>query len=116
MSHEIALEAVSDKLECLNIAVRREAILVFTNLIHECQNTMKLQECLRKDDYRVFTAFNKNLTVNDPNLIKEILEALDKVFGLHQSDCCGHVREFTIKFEELGGIDTLDELQKHPNS
>lgn len=97
-------------LEYLNISVRREAILVYTNLIHEYPDASKLQELLRKDDYRVFTALIKNLTGYDQNLIKEILEAIDKVFSIHQSDCCGHVREFTNKFEELGGVDTLYEL------
>ena len=100
-----------------NIAIRRESLYIFTNLILTTQNAEVRMKCVSYQNYLLIKLFVLGLTsINDANIILEIvlslepLLELDKIYKLTGENC------ISFMFEAEGGIDKIEELQKHPNA
>lgn len=51
----------------------------------------------------------------DQEVCKELLQMFDKVFAIEKMYQIPENQQFSYKFEEFGGVETLEELQKHKN-
>ena len=53
--------------------------------------------------------------MNDANIVLEILQALEPILQLDAKYNLQGQASMSYKFEQQGGLDKLEELQKHPN-
>lgn len=99
-------------------AVRREAIFVFTNIFNTTENSDITFGLNYQDDYEIMKLLVKCLEVSakDREVCQELLQAFDKVLALDKQYTIPQDQQFSYKFEELGGVNILEELQLHKSS
>lgn len=58
---------------------------------------------------------NHQNTSNDATFIKELLDAIETGFRHDKFSGAIYENQLVVQFEQFGGIDVLEELQKHPD-
>lgn len=98
-----------------NPQVRREALYVVTNIFTTSQNHNSNYNLANYDDRKVVAILAQGLRLNDAQIVMEILQALTTIFELDQRCNLKDKESFAYRFEIEGGLDELEQLQKHPN-
>ena len=83
-----------------NIQIRREALFIFTNLILTTQMPDVRMNLVARQDYLLLKLFVQGLTtINDQNIILEILLAMDPVLALDKTFNLTESNSISYKFE-----------------
>lgn len=113
------MSAVSIYLSSETWTKKKEAFYMFSNLICCCQDSKLVRELLSHNDYHLIQMMIQVLchynTSNDPNMVLAILDAIETGFHHDKFTNVRFDNQLVVKFEELRGIEVLEELQKHPN-
>ena len=98
-----------------NIDIRKEALFVMCNAVTGADFNVCTQ-IYELTGGEVLRSLIKGLRINDLRLIMNILEALETLFKLDEMHGLkGTDQAITQAFEQLEGLDTLDDLMKHPS-
>ena len=99
--------------------VRREAIMVITNLIYVTEpNNVDEQttyQICTSEDYKLLQILVKCLGVSekDQEVCEELLHTFHRILTLDKIYSIPEEKTFSYKFEELDGLNILEELQMH---
>lgn len=115
LRNETIVQRVFVLMDYSNREIVREALYVLTNLIYSCEDSSAILSVVYFEEFQLFRVFVKVLKVMDVGVIMEILSCLDILFKLDKELKLSGSQQMAYKFEELGGVEVLDELQKHPN-
>lgn len=67
------------------------------------------------ENSKLISLLADGLKINDAQIILEILQALSVILELDASCGLKGPESFAYKYEVEGGLDRLEDLQKHPN-
>jgi hypothetical protein len=99
----------------MNNEIRREAMYVFTNLITTVQDAQFHLYCVEIKDGALLYNMVAALQLPEPNLIIEVLQALNVLLALDAFIPLRGEDAIAYKFEVAKGLDELESLQTHPN-
>ena len=93
--------------------IRKEAILVFCNLISTCEVPLTLFHVTGIQDF--IENICLALKIQDANILIEVLEAIDIILCLDAQVPLYDEDKILFQLEIAGGLDSIESLQKHPN-
>ena len=85
MSHKELFEKSYVLADSVNVEVRKEALFIFTNILLTTTDDQTKLNLISAKDFKLLSLFCSALSgINDASILKEILLALEQIFGLDQ--------------------------------
>jgi hypothetical protein len=111
LRHSLLLDLVLAMKDC-DLELRKEAMWALANLV----TSIAYEEVKELVEMGVLETINESLQYKDPGLLLVALEAVSNILEAETKDQVGASRlEFRQRFEDIGGLNTVETLQSHPN-